>query len=244
MKTLSKFAILAFLGLGLVGCTPEGTTPGPDDPDDPQTPADPQDPQLPTETPPASNAMAPFEHPMEPERDPFIVFEEMIEEGPRDYTARVHGCTKMPYAVIGRYLQARGVNTGNMTADTAGALYRAAQNSIGVPNLTNKVRDPKEWSTAAFTDLLDIMGASVPEVTTAMPNQNACKRGGASVNLFGTDAAGATTLTADGVTCLLGLPATPEMLELGAAFLKQATSDADGRILVVASLMASAQLCQ
>ena len=119
-----------------------------------------------------------------------------------------------------------------------------ALNSIGVPNLTNRVRDSKEWSTAAFTDLLDISAAAVPEIATAMPNLDACKKAGVGIELFGTDAAGATTLNADAITCLLGVPSTPEMLELGATFIKQATSDADGRILVVASLMASAQLCQ
>ena len=90
---------------------------------------------------------------------------------------------------------------------------------------------------------LHIMGAAVPELGD-LEDAEACTKAGVPVKLFGTDASGATTLDPDGVTCLLGMPPTPEMLELASTFIKQATIDADGRILVVASLMASAQMCQ
>jgi hypothetical protein len=239
MKTPSA-NLAALLGLAvLVGCTPEGA--GPEGPNDPENPS--ETPTLPTEIPPASDSEAPFPHMGEPERDPFVVFEEMVKEGPREYTSRIHGCTKMPYAVVGAYLRTRGININNNTAGSAGALYKAAQSSIGVANLPARVRDGKEWTTAAYTDVLDIMGAAVPELGD-LADAEGCKKGGVAVKLFGTDASGATTLDPDGVTCLLGMPPTPEMLELATTFIKQATSDADGRILVVASLMASAQMCQ
>lgn len=168
------------------------------------------------------------------------VLERMAEEGPPAYRARVHGCRKMRYGTIGRVLADLGVDTAATGATSAGRMYREADQALGAPNYAARVPETTELTTATASRLFDILVQAAPEIIENLENEERCQIGDRGVTLF--DASGACT--EDGLTCLLGEPATEQHVALCDTVVARASSPERGRVLAVASILAATATCE
>ncbi len=175
----------------------------------------------------------PFE---EPPPDPYEELERIQRDGPPRYTSRVHGCAKMRYLTLGNVLESRGVALGAAGEVSAGALYRDGRAALGAASYAARIRETVALGLATTSKLFDILVQAAPEIIARMPGRPEC--GGAA--LF--DAAG--RCTADGVSCLIGVPATPTHLQVCEQTVSRAADVESGRRLAVAVLAAAAHTCE
>jgi hypothetical protein len=78
-------------------------------------------------------------------KTPFEVLAEQQEQGPSRYTAVIHKCTKIPYAVLGNVLRSRGIAFPG-AANSAGVLYTTGAGQIGAPNFSVLLAKPARWT--------------------------------------------------------------------------------------------------
>lgn len=168
------------------------------------------------------------------------VLERMEEEGPPAYRARVHGCRKMRYGTIGRVLDGLGVDVSEGTTSSAGMMYRGADQALGVANYAARIPETTELTTASASRLFDILVVAAPEIIENVETTDRCTVGTRGVTLF--DASG--NCTEEGLTCLLGEPATEAHIGLCDQIVDRASSPERGRVLAVASILASMATCE
>lgn len=171
--------------------------------------------------------------------DARAVLERMAEEGPPAYRARVHGCRKMSYGNVGRMLRDLGVDLEG-GAGSAGAMYRSADQALGAPNYAARIAETTELTTASASRLFDMLVVAAPEIIENVESTERCQIGGRGVQIF--DASGACT--EEGLTCLLGEPATEEHVALCDLMVDRASSPETGRVVAVASVLAAASTCE
>jgi hypothetical protein len=171
--------------------------------------------------------------------DVWELLERLQKEGPPKYTARTHSCAKIRYATIGRILESRGVTMGG-GGTTAGGLYAAGEQALGAPNYAARVRENVELTTAGASRLFDIFVAAAPEIIANMPNRPECQIGGVGVTMFGES----NQCNADGISCLLGVPATASHLEVCNLTVQRATDPELGKQMAVAVLAAAGHTCE
>ena len=172
--------------------------------------------------------------------DVWELLERLQAEGPPKYTARVHSCAKIRYETIGRLLESRGVDTGNGTDLSAGQLYTSGEQALGGPNYGARSRENLELTTAGASRLFDIFVAAAPEIIANMPNRPECQIGGVGARMF--DDSGACQ--ADGIACLIGMPATASHIELCNLTVQRASDLQTGERMAVAVLAAAAHTCE
>ena len=201
------------------------------------------DPPLGSEVTVSGDEMNTFEHFMD-ERDPFDIIKQKAEEGPPTVSTRLHSCQKMSYATLGALLASRGVDLGATAKQgqppTAGQLYRGGSQALGAPNYLARTREPTQLTTAGATKLMDVFIQAAPEIVAKMPSLKACQIDGQGVEMF--DGSGGCTL--DGISCLVGAPATPQHVALCNQLIGQASSQQVGRNLAVATILAAAHTCE
>ena len=73
-----------------------------------------------------------------------------------------------------------------------------------------------------------------------MPTLPACQIGGTGPTMFNAD----NQCNPDGITCLLGVPATASHIELCNLAVTQASDPDKGKRIAVASLLAAANTCE
>lgn len=168
------------------------------------------------------------------------VLSRMAEEGPPAYRSRVHACRKMRYGTVGRMLGSLGVDTAAEGELSAGRMWREADQALGAPNYAARVPETTELTTASASRLFDILVQAAPEIIERMPTQERCMIGERGATIF--DAEG--RCTEEGLTCLLGEPASPEHVELCTVIASRATTPENGRVLAVASMLAAAATCE
>lgn len=166
------------------------------------------------------------------------VLERMEEEGPPAFRARVHGCRKMRYATVGRVLRGFGVDTA--ADEGAGPMYRSADQALGAPNYAARIPETTELTTASASRLFDLLVVAAPEIIANVESSERCQIGGRGVRIF--DETGACT--EEGLTCLLGEPAREEHVALCDQMVERATSEENGRVVAVASVLAAAATCE
>jgi hypothetical protein len=171
-----------------------------------------------------------------PPPDPYEELARIQREGPPRYASRVHGCTKIRYGTLGNVLASRGVALGAAGEVTAGKIYRDGKAALGGPNYAARVRENIELGLATTSKVFDIFVQAAPEIIAGMPARAEC--GGAA--LF--DAA--NHCNPDGVSCLLGVPATPTHLEICNQTVTRAADVQSGKNLAVAVLAAAAHTCE
>jgi hypothetical protein len=181
-----------------------------------------------------------------PAPDPFAELERLQREGPPRYASRVHSCPKMRYRTLGNLLASRGVDLAATGELTAGQLYRQAGQALGGPNYAARVRENLDLGLATTAKLFDIYVQAAPEIIQKLPARPECQLPGAAPG-----AAGAAKLfdadnhcVADGVTCLIGVPATPTHLEICNQTVRDAADVETGKRLAVAVLAAAAHTCE
>jgi hypothetical protein len=170
-----------------------------------------------------------------PPPDPYEELEELQREGPPRYSSRVHGCMKMRYLTLGNVLASRGVALGAAGADTAGKIYRDGRAALGAPNYGARVRETIELGLATTSKMFDIFVQAAPEIIAGMPSRPEC-----AAAMFDAQ----DRCNADGVSCLIGVPATPTHLEICNQTVQRAADRESGKRLAVAVLAAAAHTCE
>jgi hypothetical protein len=155
--------------------------------------------------------------------------------------ARIHACQKITYAALGKILSTRGVNVQNNTANSAGLLYRSGAAALGVANYQGRVAEAITASTAAMSKQFDIMVAAAIEIQR---NPTVMMSGCPGVQLFD----GQGQFTRDGISCLMGKPATANHLTVANDAIAQAQSQgltqAEGQQIAIAALLEAAHTCE
>ncbi|MDQ3035755.1 MAG: hypothetical protein M3Y87_25350 [Myxococcota bacterium] len=235
---VAALAMLALAGAGCSGVDLRGRGPGPEG----------------STEPPVSGAFTPifttggvtntFHHPQSIDgvrvADAREVLARMEEEGPPAYRARVHACRKMRYGTIGRMLASLGVDTAADGETSPGRMWREADQALGAPNYAARIPETTELTTASASRLFDILVQAAPEIIASMPTQERCMVGERGATIFDADGA----CTEEGLTCLLGEPASAEHVELCTVIARRATTPEKGRIVAVASMLAAAATCE
>lgn len=235
-------AITTVLGAALLGCGAELTTaPGADLRDDTSLPPRVEGTFSPAEA--VGGIDNTFHHPQSLDgvrvADAREVLERMAEEGPPAYRARVHACRKMRYGTIGRMLDGLGVDLDG-PAGSAGRMWREADQALGAPNYAARIPETTELTTASASRLFDILVQAAPEIIARMGEQERCRIGDRGAAPF--DAAG--RCTEEGLTCLLGEPASPAHVDLCNELVGRATNPEKGRVLAIAAMLAAAATCE
>lgn len=179
-----------------------------------------------------------FNHP-DIQQDVWKLLDRLQEEGPPDYTARVHSCPKIRYRTIGQLLASRGVDLAAGDG-TAGAIYGSAGQTLGEPNYGARLRENLDLTTASASKLFDIFVQAAPEIIASMPSRPECMVDGVGATMFNE----LDQCSADGITCLLGVPATAAHLELCNATVQNASDTTKGKMMAVAVLAAAGHTCE
>ncbi|MBK9033766.1 MAG: hypothetical protein IPL61_21285 [Myxococcales bacterium] len=161
-------------------------------------------------------------------------------EGPPRFAARVHSCAKMKYATLGALLASRGVDLGNTAALSAGRLYRDGDQALGVANFGARQREGRELSTATASKMFDIFVQAAPEIIANLGDRPECQIAGQGAPLFNVD----DQCNPDGITCLIGVPATASHVELCNLAVTRASDVDKGKRIAVATLLAAANTCE
>ena len=169
---------------------------------------------------------------------PWELLDRLTKEGPPRYTSRVHSCPKVRYDTLGTILQSFGVNTASTTALSAGDMYRNGFNALGGQNYANRIRENIMITTSGASRQFDIFAAAADEIQTAFTNGTMTRCPGAQ--LFDAN----DTCRPDGLTCLLGTPATARHLDYCNLTVSSASNVTVGKRLAVAALLAAAYTCE
>jgi len=164
----------------------------------------------------------------------------MTEEGPPAYTARVHSCRKVRYSTLGRILESRGVDLSAEEEPSAGRMWREADQALAAPNYEGRIGESTDLTVASSSRMFDIFVQAAPEIIANLPTRAECEIGGVGAELF--DASG--RCQQDGISCLLGEPATPAHVALCNDVVGRAPTPEQGQAIAVAAMMASAFTCE
>lgn len=226
----TKYILLAFSVAAFGACTEGDTLGGPG-----QNPVD-EEPPAPSDT--TGGEENTYDHPGGP--DIWDYLERLAEEGPPEFSSRMHSCPKMTYENIGNLLASRGVDIGAQNNLSAGFLYRNGGPALGAPKLDVRSRESTELTTAAAAKLFDIFAQAAPEIIAAMPTLEACTVAGVPTEMFSIDG----TCNLDGISCLMGAPASASHLELCNEMVTRASTPEKGQEIAVAALAAAAHTCE
>jgi len=169
------------------------------------------------------------------------LIDRLTQEGPPSFSSQMHSCAKVRYTTLGRVLTSLGVNVNNTAANSASALYKSGAASLGAPNYANRVRENESVSTSGASRAFDIFAAAAPEVITGLANLERCKVNGVAPTLFDAN----NQCVADGITCLIGVPATAGHVELCNKAVASAKGGVEtGKRIAVASMLAAYYTCE
>ena len=110
--------------------------------------------------------------------------------------------------------------------------------ALGAANYANRIRENVAITTSGASREFDIFAAGAPEVIAAFAANSIARCPGAT--LF--DASGACQ--ADGITCLIGQPATSQHVQFCNLTVTSASDQATGEKLAVAAILAAAYTCE
>jgi hypothetical protein len=175
-----------------------------------------------------------FDHP-DLSVNPFDLIQRLQQEGPPTYTSHVHSCAKVRYGNLGNIMTSVGMNPTNATMLSAGDLYTTGFNALGGSNYANRIRENIQITTSGASREFDIFAAGSPETITNIATLTRC----GSVQLFN-----GNTALPDGITCLIGVPATATHVALVNETITNATDPTTGQRIAVAALLAAAYTCE
>jgi hypothetical protein len=157
------------------------------------------------------------------------------KNGGADLVSRLHGCGKVSYRSLGRYLSARGVNLMNGAEGSAGKLYQEGRTSLGAPSYAGRVREAMFPSTAAHAKLFDILVAASAEIQTNLgAPTGACP---------GVQVMAAGKMTKDAASCIIGMEASDDVVTQANDIIAGNPVQADGVRIAISTLMTSTFTC-
>jgi hypothetical protein len=132
----------------------------------------------------------------------------------------------------------------DMSSASAATLYNGGENALGGPDYGNRIRENLAISTSGMSREFDIFAAAAPSIITSFaantdttnPTVARCP----GVQLFD----GNGQCIADGISCLIGYPATPSHVEACNLTISQSSSPQLGQQLAVAVMLAAAYTCE
>lgn len=151
--------------------------------------------------------------------------------GGPDVVSRLHACGKMSNAALGDYLRSRGLAANSRAVQA----FNAGVQSLGAASYTARVPESAFPSVSAHSKMFDIAVLAAADLITGMKTSTACP----GVDLVATDG---KTLTKDGISCLIGYPATDTHVEVSG--LAIAENPTDGAKLAVAAIIQSTIMCE
>jgi hypothetical protein len=164
--------------------------------------------------------------------------------GSPEVVARLHACGKIPYASLGTILASRGVNIqpaqapagGGAAPQTAGTLYAEGAAALGIADYSGRVAEMVIASTSAMSKAFDIFVAAAQEVQANLASSEACP---------GTVIADANgVFSQDGISCILGKPATAAHVTLANQLVQAAPDVNTGVQIAIAALLEAAHTCE
>jgi hypothetical protein len=171
------------------------------------------------------------------------LIDRLTKEGPPSFSAQVHGCTKPHVTTLGHILTSVGINAANTAASSAGQLYTSGAASLGAPNFGARVKEGLAVTISGASREFDIFAAGAQEIITNVPNLARCKdASGAPAQLF--DTSTPPKCQASGLTCILGVPATQDHLNLCNLTISHASTPQIGQRMAIAVMMAAAYTCE
>ena len=196
----------------------------------------PTDPQTPGQT--SGGEGNTFDHDDTNTISPWELLDRLTKEGPPSFTSHMHSCPKVKYATLGNVLTGVGINAANTVAVSAGDLYTNGFAALGGANYPNRIRENVSITTSGASREFDIFAAGAPEVLAAFTANSIARCPG--VKLF--DAGGACQ--PEGITCLIGSPATTDHVQFCNLTVSSASDVATGQKLAVAAILAAAYTCE
>jgi hypothetical protein len=172
---------------------------------------------------------------------PWELLDRLQKEGPPRYTSKVHSCAKVRYRTLGTVLGQVGMTSpaaATPAALSAGDLYKTGFNALGGANYANRIRENIGITTSGASREFDIFAAGAQEVIDAFANNTIARCPGAK--LFDT----ANACQPEGITCLIGVPATSQHLLYCNKTITDATDPTIGKRLAVATMLAAAYTCE
>jgi hypothetical protein len=158
--------------------------------------------------------------------------------GSPEVTSRLHSCGKLTVASLGNIITSRGL-TGGGTRPNGGlsgqAIFNRAETpaALGAANYNGRVPEAPFASTSAISRMFDIYTMASYDVIEADWAAPACP---------GVKVLDAGKFTKDGLSCLMGKPATEEHVAVANdAIVKNPT---DGAKIAIAALLSAAHTCQ
>jgi hypothetical protein len=155
--------------------------------------------------------------------------------GTPEEVARLHGAQKISYVALGKMLTDFGVNLAGGTPLSAGQLYSDGKSALGAPIYSS--RTPEMWtpSTSALAKEYDIFYAGAADIIANIDQSKRCP----GVVLIQNG-----QLTEDGISCLIGKPATAAHLTLANKLIAESGDPTKGAQLAVATLLAAAHISE
>lgn len=155
--------------------------------------------------------------------------------GSPEVTSRLHACGKLSNASIAEMIASRALNGGNpQGTQGAQAIFNASGPALGAANYPGRVPEAPFASTSAMAKMFDIYTMSSYAVVGANWNAPACP----GTKVLGADG----KFTKDGISCLIGKPATDEYVAIANDAI--AKNPTDGAKIAIAAMLSAANTCQ
>jgi hypothetical protein len=159
--------------------------------------------------------------------------------GTPDQVARLHGAQKISYVALGTMLTDFGVSLTATAAGTApmtaGQLYTAGKSALGAPIYKSRTPEMSTPSTSALAKEYDIFVAGAADIIANIGKSTRCP--GVVLVQNG-------QLTQDGISCLIGKPATAAHLTLANKLITDSGDPTKGPQIAVATLLAAAHISE
>ncbi len=176
--------------------------------------------------------------------DPVVALTVMASLGTPDQVARMHAAQKIQYGALGAFLADLGVTMtaaaapakgAAATPPTPGTLYVNGASALGAPIFTARTPEMIIPSTSALAKEFDIFMAAAPLIIANIGKSTRCPNVALVTN---------NELTADGISCLIGKPATADHVTLANQIITSASTPANGQAIAVATLLAAAHISE
>jgi hypothetical protein len=164
--------------------------------------------------------------------------------GSPEVVARLHSCSKITYAALGNILNGRGVSMTQTKANSAAVLYKGGNSALGVANYSGRVPEMIIPSTAALSKEFDIMVAAAQEISADLTAGKITTSACPTTTILDTNG----NFTSDGISCLMGKPATADHLSIANDAVTQSVAQGltkqQGQQIAIAAILEAAHTCE
>ena len=160
-------------------------------------------------------------------------------EGTPEVTALLHGCGKLTVTSLANFIATRGI-TGKVAVPTGSmsgaAIFKAngTPAALGAANYSGRVGESPFSSTSAMSKMYDIFTMSSYDIADPAWTATACP----GTKMLGADG----KFTKDGLSCLIGKPATDQHVAIANDALTK--NPTDGAKIAISAVLAAAEVCQ